>query len=35
MVGLPASLAESLEGVTWLITAIVGVDAVTATQSHD
>src|ERR1700722_9424376 len=30
-----ASRAESLKELTWLITAVMDVDAVTATQSHD
>lgn len=35
MAGRPASRAESLEDAKWLITAMMDVDAVTATQSHD
>jgi hypothetical protein len=35
MAGLPASPAESLEELTWLITAVMDVDAVTAIQSYD
>ena len=35
MVGLPTSRAESLEELTWLITAVMDVAAVTATHSHD
>lgn len=33
--GRPASRAESLEDAKWLITAMMDVDAVTATQSDD